>query len=378
MLDTLQIPHSSVSGQHIFQSAVGRDLYAYLHVALSPSECRAPDFERILKRPNKYFTNQLISQARNWAVFLRLPQTSGLRDWEQEKLSDFVSRMQSLSKYAHTSNSSASDCLQVLKTEFGLVEFYNDQSRLSDDLDQASDAVYLDVISALAENFKTVSEFYQYICNSIDASDLDDAADRPKREDLEPSRNEVFLSTIHKSKGKEFQNVIYFNLSEIEAGSKAQHLEEERRVAYVAATRPKDDLLVTFSSAKPSIFLKELSLNPKYEQLKSDELSRDHAALRRSLERQKAILRQIETAKGKAVAKFDELIKFEEKRFPGWLLPMIWAVHNGRIRRAQKGIIKLELRLKNHREGMIDPLLHEIDEMHEEIKIRMELGKIGT
>src|SRR6266511_2650215 len=68
MLDALQIPHSPVSGQHIFQSAVGRDIYSYLHVALSPSECRASDFERILKRPNKYFTNQLISQARNWTA----------------------------------------------------------------------------------------------------------------------------------------------------------------------------------------------------------------------------------------------------------------------------------------------------------------------
>ncbi len=375
MLDALQIPHSPVAGQHIFQSAVGRDIYSYLHIALSPSECRAPDFERILKRPNKYFTKQLIAQAHNWAAFLRLSQTSGLRDWEQEKLTDFVKRMQSLSSYVHTPDGSASEFLQTLKAEFGLVEFYNDQSRLSDDLDQASDAVYLDVISALAENFKTVSEFYQYICNAIDASDFDGPADSTKREEREPGSNEVFLSTIHKSKGKEFQNVIYFNLSKIETGSKAEHLEEERRVAYVAATRPKDDLLITFSSAKPSIFLKELSLNPTYEQLKNEELSRNHAALRRSLERGKAVLRQIEITKEKAVAKFDRLIKFDEKRFSGWLLPMIWALQERRIHRAQNAITKIELRLKNHREAVIEPLVHEIDEIYEERKIRTDLGK---
>jgi len=375
MLDALQIPHSPVSGQHIFQSAVGRDIYSYLHVALSPSECHAPDFERILKRPNKYLTNQLISQVRNWTAFLGLPERAELRDWEREKLADFVKRIHLLSSCVHAPNISASECLQTLKTEFGLVEFYNDQSRLSDDLDQASDAIYLDVISALAENFKTVLEFYQYICNAIDTSDVDASADSAKREDLEPNSNEVFLSTIHKSKGKEFQNVIYFNLSKVETGSKAEHVEEERRVAYLAATRPKDDLLMTFSSAKPSIFLKELSLNPKYEQLKKDELSRNHAALLRSLKKEKAVSRQIEIAKEKAVAKFDELIKFDGKRFPRWLAPMIWTFQNKRVHRAQKAITKIELRLKKHTEGVMEPLLYEIDEMNEEIKLRVNLAE---
>jgi DNA helicase-2/ATP-dependent DNA helicase PcrA len=374
MLDTLQIPHSPVSGQHIFQSAVGRDIYAYLHIAFSPSECRLADFERILKRPNKYFTNQLISRVHNWATFLRLPDLEGLRDWEQEKLADFVKRMQSLSSYARTPGRTASDCIQTLKTEFSLVEFYNDQSRLSDDLDQASDTVYLDVISALAENFKTVAEFYQHICNSMDASDAGDSPETMKQQDLELKRNEVFLSTIHKSKGKEFQNVVYFNLSQMETGSKAEHLEEERRVAYVAATRPKDDLLVTFSSAKPSLFLKELSLNPKYKQFRSEELSNTHATLLRHLQKEKTVLRQIERIKQKTVANFDKLTRFNEKRYPQWLVPMIWSFHNRRMDQAQKAITKIELRFKKHTESVIEPLLSEIDEMNEEIQIRAKLG----
>jgi DNA helicase-2/ATP-dependent DNA helicase PcrA len=374
MLDTLQIPHSPVAGQHIFQSAVGRDIYSYLHVALSPLECRLADFERILKRPNKYFTNQLIAQAHNWGTFQRLPDLAGLRDWEQEKLADFVKRVQSLSSYARIPGRTASDCMQTLKTEFALMEFYNDQSRLSDDLDQASDTVYLDVISALAENFKTVAEFYQHICNAMDASDVGDAAESMKQPDLETKRNEVFLSTIHKSKGKEFQNVIYFNLSQLETGSKAEHLEEERRVAYVAATRPKDDLLVTFSSAKPSMFLKELSLNPKYRQLKNEELSSNHAALLRRMQKEKAVLRQIESTKAKVIANFDQLTRFNEKRYPEWLHPMIWSFHTRRMNQAQNAITKIELRFKRHTESVIEPLLSEIDEMNEEIQIRAELG----
>jgi len=285
-----------------------------------------------------------------------------------------VKRMQSLSSYARIPGRTASDCIQTLKTEFSLVEFYSDQSRLSDDLDQASDTVYLDVISALAENFKTVAEFYQHICNAMDASDPGDSAGPIKQEDRETKKNEVFLSTIHKSKGKEFQNVIYFNLSQMETGSKAEHLEEERRVAYVAATRPKDDLLVTFSSAKPSIFLKELSLNPKYKQLKNEELSNSHAALLRRMQKEKSILRQIESTKAKAVANFDRLTRFNEKTYPEWLVPLIWSFHNRRMNQSQKAILKIELQFKKHAESVIEPLLSEIDEMNEEIQIRAKLS----
>jgi hypothetical protein len=120
--------------------------------------------------------------------------------------------------------------------------------------------------------------------------------------------------------------------------------------------------------------LKELSLNRKYEQLKKDELSGNHAALLRSLKKEKAVSRQIEIAKEKALAKFDELIKFNEKRFPGWLAPMIWAFQDKRVDRAQKAITKIEVRLKKHTEGVIEPLLYEIDEMNEEIKLRVNLG----
>ncbi len=69
VLDTLNVPHTPLSGQHLFQTQVGKDMYAYLQVILSPTEAAPADFERVLKRPNKYFTNQLIAAARNWNSF---------------------------------------------------------------------------------------------------------------------------------------------------------------------------------------------------------------------------------------------------------------------------------------------------------------------
>lgn len=129
------------------------------------------------------------------------------------------------------------DFMLALKTELGLAEFYRDQSRLSEDLDQASDEDLLDVIIALSENFKSITDFHHFICKSTDNSELDQFAN-PKSADNDKN-DEVYLGTIHRAKGKEFQNVVYFNLSKSASKSGKTGEEEERRVAYVGATRPK-------------------------------------------------------------------------------------------------------------------------------------------
>jgi superfamily I DNA/RNA helicase/very-short-patch-repair endonuclease len=376
MLDTMNIPHAPLSGQHLFQTAVGTDVYSYLKILLFPQEGTASDFEQILKRPNKYFTNQLISQARNWKSFLHLADTPDLRTWEEEKLTDFTRRIELLAQQARASNTSATDFMKSLGIEIGLGDFYKDQSRKSDDLDQASDEVLFDVITALAENFKTPLEFYQYMCQSVDDRDGEEESSLearvPKKKEHE--ENEVYLSTIHKAKGKEFQNVIYFNLSQAEQNSqKAQFIEEERRVAYVGATRAKDDLLITFSCAKPSEFLMEISLNPKFKVLKNDELRQKHVSAARRLAKEQAILTQIQARKETCVALFNERLK-QQIKGPGWFSTLLSKVQNWRIKQIQAKIEGMDQQIKKHVETIIEPLLGELSEMEAEENIRVALG----
>jgi ATP-dependent exoDNAse (exonuclease V) beta subunit len=267
--------------------------------------------------------------------------------------------------------------MKLLKTEFGLGDFYEDQSRKSDDLDQASDEVLFEVITALAENFKTPLEFYQFICKSMD--DHEGKGENSVEEKVskrgQGEANEVYLSTIHKAKGKEFQNVIYFNLSQAEHNSqKGQFTEEERRVTYVGATRAKDDLLITFSSTKPSDFLAEISLNPKYEALKNEELEQKHIACTRWLAKEQAILKQIQARKAKSVEVFNELIKQSFHRGPDWLAMILLKIQNQRVNRVQARIAGIDQQIKKHLETSIDPLLSELNEIEEEQTIRAALG----
>ena len=97
------------------------------------------------------------------------------------------------------------------------------------------------------------------------------------REDLDDNTDAVQLLTMHKSKGKEYKAVIVIGCAEgIAPHHKAledpKQMEEERRLMYVAMTRAKDYLFMTYPSsvkmqgcdtyARPSRFLNEI--NGKY------------------------------------------------------------------------------------------------------------------
>ncbi|HSL30728.1 MAG TPA: UvrD-helicase domain-containing protein [Anaerolineales bacterium] len=381
MFDAVGIPHSPVATGQLFRSAVGQDVYSYLQVMLFPKEAKDSDFERILKRPNKFLTNQLIGQAKEWVSFLRLPHLATLRDWERQKLVDFITRIDRFGQTARTGEITAAACMQTIKTEFGLAEFYREQSRITDDLDQASDEGLLDVMIAMAGNYKTPLEFYQFLCKSI--ADQQGAAEKDAdngssdREDAKG--NEVYLSTIHKAKGKEFRNVIYFNLSQIAADpKKATFLEEERRVAYVGATRPKDDLLITFASTKPSAFLREIALNPKYRDVEDDDLKRGITSTSLRLERAKVVLKHLEAKKQKQIAFFRELTRTQSRQRSAWLQWLLNKIQLWRIDRALKRIEGTDRQIKTHKEETIATLEQELHAMEEEGKMRDALvGKIG-
>jgi DNA helicase-2/ATP-dependent DNA helicase PcrA len=389
MLDALGIPHSPVATRQIFQTAAGMDIYSYLQVILFPREARSSDFERVLKRPNRYLTNQLIGQAKDWISFLHLPHLTTLRDWERQKLLDVIFRIEYLSLVARLGGIPAADYLQMLKTEFGLAEFYREQSRLTDDLDQASDEGLLDVITALAGNYKTPLEFYQFIYKSMRDVSGDTSGDAdgnagnkaeagmPEWEGANP--NEVYLSTIHRAKGKEFRNVVYFNLSQTAADPKQPtFIEEERRVVYVGATRPKDDLLITFASTRPSEFLWEIALNPRYRDVDHEDLQRALTSASLHLERAQVVLKQLDEKKQNEIGAFRELTKIEFSGLPAWLRWLLHKIQLWRIDRALERIEGIDGQIKAHKEGTIAPLEREIHAIQEEGTMRAALlGQIS-
>ena len=82
------------------------------------------------------------------------------------------------------------------------------------------------------------------------------------------NNSNVFISTIHQSKGLEYDNVLLIDLVDGEFpvySDRFSSLEEERRLFYVAITRAKNNLFLMYPKyrnekrTKPSKFLKEIS-----------------------------------------------------------------------------------------------------------------------
>jgi DNA helicase II / ATP-dependent DNA helicase PcrA len=69
----------------------------------------------------------------------------------------------------------------------------------------------------------------------------------------------VHLLTLHRAKGLEFDAVFIPRLDEGELPIRRGDVDEERRLLYVGITRARKHLALTWSSAKPSRFLRQLS-----------------------------------------------------------------------------------------------------------------------
>jgi DNA helicase-2/ATP-dependent DNA helicase PcrA len=277
-LDGQDVPHTAVDLRRIFLTPVGRDLLAYMSLIFTPNTADADQIARVLKRPNKYLTNQFIASAPSWAHLENAPAFGNAPDWQLEKLEKFVDDLRQLQRIVQSGQTSATSLLYQIDLAFGLQSFYNGDSRPSADLDEESDQILFDTLFAVAANFKGADAFFAY------AQKAAQTVGKWERPSPEPEDGVAF-STIHQAKGKEWPNVIHFNVSQGGHSGDPDDLEEERRVAYVAATRARDNLLVTAVRGKTSLFFGELLLDPALRGQNNKQLERRLAHCQRELSR---------------------------------------------------------------------------------------------
>ena len=145
-------------------------------------------------------------------------------------------------------------------------------------------------------------------------------------------------------------------------------------MAYVGVTRPKDDLLITFSSKQPSGFLMEIALNPRLKTLNNEQLKHSSASHKRRLGREKMLLERMNAEQGEATALFNELTQQQASKLPNWLHGIIWKIQNWRIAHTSERIERIEAKIKKHRETVIVPLSGELSEIEEEENMRTAIG----
>lgn len=287
ILDSYRIPHSPVNHYKLFLKNPAKDLYSYLTVILHPDDAKNEDYERILKKPNKYFTNELISKATDWDSFIELWKIPR-EEWRKEKVKDFIDKVIKIKSKINTSLNSPEKLVQEIFDIFSFKEYYKDEAKVVNEVEKAGDDIIIDVIISVSKLFDSMSEFYSQIYKAINEP----------YENLNPyetkGNNEVHLTTIHSTKGNEYSNVVYFNLSQTENNLSETEIEEERRVCYVGVTRAIKNIIITTTQDKYSKYLLELIRNPTYKNISNIQLNN---LLSQAKQEEQSILGKIEFTK---------------------------------------------------------------------------------
>jgi superfamily I DNA/RNA helicase len=145
-LDKQDVPHTAVDLGRLFFTPVGRDLFAYMSLIFDPATAAPEQIARVLKRPNKYLTNQLIAAVNNWSRLESVAAFADMADWQLEKLERFVDDLRQLQGQVQTGRPSATSLMFQIDLAFGLQAFYRNDARPSADLDEESDAILFETL----------------------------------------------------------------------------------------------------------------------------------------------------------------------------------------------------------------------------------------
>lgn len=239
---------------NFYRHFIVKDMMAYLQLAAGKRDRSL--FLTICNRPLRYLARN--SMENRQVNFEDLRKFYCDKDWMLDIIDQFdvdVRMMKNMAPYA---------AIQYIRKKIGYDDFLKEYAEKH----QISWKQLMDVMAELEErskNFKSYDEWEIHIAKYTQELEEQQAKARKIKGERE---NKVQLMTIHSAKGLEFEDVfvIHANEGEIphQKAEKKDEIEEERRLFYVALTRAKNNLCISYitqkngNSIKTSRFVEEL------------------------------------------------------------------------------------------------------------------------
>lgn len=282
MLRKKNLPYKIYAGHSFFERAEVKDILAYFRLLANPKDDEA--FRRVINVPArgigatsiKYLSDTAEADKTSlWeAVSSENTASFGLKDAALNKIKTFTALVSSLKSKIETEDAyslateiaNASGLISSLKSE-NTIEA---QARV-ENIEELLSSVNEFVEGRMEEeaeigNEEAVITLSDYLENVSLLTDMETSDD--KKDD----GNKISLMTVHASKGLEFPYVYIVGMEEnlfpSPICSNDEEVEEERRLFYVAMTRAKNAITVSFSRSRfkwgqyvtnpPSRFLKEI------------------------------------------------------------------------------------------------------------------------
>lgn len=238
---------------NIYHHFIAKDIMAYFRLACG--EKKRGHFLQVMNRPKRYLARDCMDA--------RQPDFEDMRkfycdkDWMQDRIDQFEWDVKMLSKMAPYA------AIQYLRKRIGYDEFLREYAQIKK-LKLSNLNEILAELEEAAKPYQTLEDWFVHV---------EEYSEALKKRELASRQNEegVRLMTIHASKGLEFDSVfiieanegrIPYQKAEREAGERG--VEEERRLFYVAMTRAKEVLKISYVKYKngkeisPSRFVDEL------------------------------------------------------------------------------------------------------------------------
>ena len=241
------------SSIRFFTHWVVEDIKNFMRLAYNTKNIAV--FEKIYSKMNAYITPTQLKALQNVqgdsCVFTKLLEYVELKDYQRE----YIKRIRKTYNSIQFDKTTPTAMLEHIRYDLGYERSLKKMSEhLGFNFENLIDIV--DVLSLIARHTSTMTEF---------AGRLQHLENLARSSHMKNESNTITLTTLHSSKGLEFDRVYLIDLIKgILPNDKEEHLEEETRLFYVGITRAIHHLeLISYKnrfkkSVIPSIFMKEL------------------------------------------------------------------------------------------------------------------------
>jgi DNA helicase-2/ATP-dependent DNA helicase PcrA len=236
------VPYEIRSGVRFFEQRHIKDVLAFLRITVNPRDELA--WKRALKlyptigdrMASKIYAALTASQdplamAQSAKIFEQVPKRSqGVFKSFQEVLRKLTS-----ADFQRTPSEGIRMVVEETYREYALSTFPNASARLDD----------LEEMAQFAARYGSVREFMEELSLYSEVTGQDVAAEEEDEKEM------LVLSTVHQAKGLEWNVVFVIGLADglfpsFRSTNSEEGVEEERRLFYVACTRAKDELYLTY------------------------------------------------------------------------------------------------------------------------------------
>lgn len=277
-----RIPYIVVGGVSFYDRKEVRDLLAYLRLASGRG--KLDDVKRSINTPFRFlgakFVDRVVDEVSgevdsilNWPKVIEdVADQAGLQGRQRDSARGWAAMLRDLQNaMADALKPGVGEDTIKAGRPAALLESVVSRTRYIDYLNKEegsestenSGAANVREMVRVAERFPTADELLDYIDDTLRKA-------RQQREDKQAGGERVLLMSIHRSKGLEWDHVYVIGMNEMILPHVKGDEEEERRVAYVAATRARNNLVLSYvrriatragvKEAHPSRFLVDTGL----------------------------------------------------------------------------------------------------------------------